>query len=168
MAATYNVHSLGIELAKSVNDAAYSYMTLIEYQRFPLQCRMGGMETFNLVQIGSSGVWDYRSMDDEEPIALWLQDHAAPFSSALTTTYEVYCIGPNIMKSAGATDSTTSYTLTGFRINFREARARVKEWIADNRLTQYTQSLGGMSISPEQARLALLKDAAHTRGAFGV
>lgn len=178
-AATYTIHSLAVELARAMNDAptsitgntqnaGYRIMSLTEYTRFALQCRSGGIQTYTLNQIGTSGVWDYQiAQGADSPVALWLENNTTPFSGDNDCTYQVFCIGPSIFQSVGTTDTATSLTLTGFPVNFREALARVKEFIAGYRILQYTQSNGINNISPEQAAQALRDDARNTRGAFG-
>ena len=168
-AAIITVHSLAVELAKSINDAGYSFMSLVEYTRFPLQCRTGPIQSYVLTQIGTSGVWDYNNpQGNSEPLAIWLENGTAPLTSPDNDcTYQVYCLGPSIFQSAGTTDTVTSFTLSGFPVNFREAKARVKEWVADNRAVEYSQSIGNGSISPEAATAFLRRDAMLTRGAYG-
>lgn len=168
-AAVITVHSLAVELAKCINDANYNFMSLVEYTRFPLQCRTGEIQSYTLTQIGTSGVWDYvNPQGNAEPIAIWLENGTAPLTSPdADCTYQVYCLGPSIFQSAGTTDTVASFTLTGFPVNFREAKARVKIWLADNRAVEFAQSFGGGSISPEAAAAYLRRDAALTRGAYG-
>ena len=177
-AATITVHSVAIELARAMNDAptaisgstvnaGYRIMSLAEYTRFALQCRTGNIQSYVLNQIGTSGVWDYAiAQGADSPVALFLENATTPFTGDNDCTYQVYCIGPSIMQTVGTTDTVASLTLTGFPVNFREALARVKEFIAGYRILQYTQSNGANNISPEQAAAALRQDARNTRGAF--
>lgn len=155
-------------ISGSTVNAGYRIMSLAEYTRFALQCRSGNIQSYTLNQIGTSGVWDYGiAQNTDDPIALFLENATTPFAGDNDCTYQVYCVGPSIMQTVGTTDTATSLTLTGFTVNYREALARVMEFIAGYRILQYTQSQGANSMSPESAAAALRQNARDTRGAYG-
>ena len=160
------VTTLVQELQAAVADVDATWMTATRAKRILFGCRRNDQTTYTLILRGTH-FYDCGVDFSLRGIGLLLNNQAAPFTPDTDVTYEVRELGILIDVTAG-TPTTSSFTLTGVEIDFREAHARALEALASNWQTVATQAAGSANLSPGAIVRGLLDMAGNVRGAAGI
>ena len=165
--ATYNNVKLIDELRLLFMDtsatAAEQMLTDAQYKRF-IQRNLLSTATSYQLQETATGVYAYQP--GSLPEAVYFSSYTTPFTGEGANVYTVCEWGPLVEVTTGT--HTGSVTITGAPVDFDEVQAQICEYIAQYRAQMYAQTVGGSSISPGQARIDLMQQAASLRGARGI
>jgi hypothetical protein len=93
----------------------------------------------------------------------------ASFTEEPGASYTLCCGGGGIhggvsIKLTAGVDVREQIDITGGAVDFNQAAADLLTYIANHRALEYTQSIGGGRISPETARLELIRQAELLQG----
>lgn len=152
--------SLTVEqaLGKAIRDPGGKVITAAEMTQFVLNHVLPSA-TFS-AQLVAAGYW--RIAGDG---ALWQPD----IDEEAGATYEYYNgYGGGYttfsFKLLTGTDTRDPVSVTGSRVNFNACLEEILVWAANHRALEYSQSMGGGSITPETARQQLISQAEIVRG----
>jgi hypothetical protein len=150
-------------LKRMLRDTNNAFLSDDEYEHI-MDGNCAAEATYQAVR-RSDGVWAVPDM----PLAL----HNASFSEEPGASYRL-CSGGggifgavSIRLTAGA-DTREVIEITGCALDLKGLAAEVLEHIATHRAQEYSQSIGGGSVSPETARDELLKQASVLRGVCAI
>lgn len=167
MAPTYNnvklIDELRLLFMDTSSDSAAQMLTDAQYKRFIQRNMLSTPTTYQLQSVGN-GVYNYQPGD--LPTAIYFSDYAAPFAGEGSNVYTVCEWGPLVEVTTGTHSGTI--TLTGAPVDFDECQAQICEYLAQFRAQLYAQTVGNATISPGQARIDLMEQAASLRGARGI
>lgn len=166
MAGTILTYSLVDEAARALNDSGLAWFstdTAEVYRGFLLDHILANESTYQLTKRGT-GIYTYST--GNSPVHIIPADDPE-FTAETGVTYRLYCKGLKIYATVGAPTATT-ITVAGTRVDFVEATAVLYEYLAAHKSQQIAESLGGVSLTPDDVTQRLLNMAGCIRGAMGI
>jgi|GEM_PF-2229475 len=166
MAGTINEFSLTDEVKRRLDDLSGEWFdtdTTEVYRGFLLDHVLADEREYEVTKRGT-GIFTCSTV--ESPVALICTD-SPQFTAEDGVTYRLYSLGLKIYVTASAA-TASSISVTGVRVNFREASARLFEYLAGHEAQKISENLSDHSHSPEDVAARLTLMASRIRGPMGI